>query len=158
MAAPSSPLRVDRNTLRTNQAFIVALTLLAFVLGVEVGRWLVLGTGLVMLLGTLDERLALFKQVHRRILKPAGILGADVRVEDPMPHQFAQGMGSVVLLAAFAALVGGAVAAGWVLTFVVAALAFVNLAVQFCAGCFIYYQLDRRGLLPGSIASTRAAR
>lgn len=158
MAAPSSPLRVDRNTLRTNQAFIVALTLLAFVLGVEVGRWLVLGTGLVMLLGTLDERLALFKQVHRRILKPAGILGADVSVEDPMPHQFAQGMGSVVLLAAFAALVGGAVAAGWVLTFVVAALAFVNLAVQFCAGCFIYYQLDRRGLLPGSIASTRAAR
>ena len=153
----ASPYRVDRNTLRTNQAFIVALTVVAFVVGDEVGRWLILGTGLVMLLGTFNESLALFKQVHRRLLRPAGILGADVKVEDPMPHQFAQAMGSVFLLAAFASLAGGAVGAGWVLTWIVAALAFVNLTVQFCAGCFVYFQLDRRGLLPRSIASTRAA-
>ena len=36
--------RVDRNTLRTNQAAIVLLTILAFVLGVDVGRWLVLSS------------------------------------------------------------------------------------------------------------------
>ena len=149
MAAASSPLRVDRNTLRVNQAFIVGFTVLAFVVGDEFGRWFVLGT--------LDERLALFKQVHRRILKPSGILGPDVKIEDPMPHQFAQAMGSVFLLAAFAALAGGAVGLGWVLTFMVAALALLNLTVQFCAGCFVYFQLDRRGLLPASIASTRVA-
>lgn len=74
-----------------------------------------------------------------------------------MPHQFAQAMGSVFLFAAFAALIGGAETLGWVLTWLVAALAFVNLTVQFCAGCFVYFQLDRRGLLPSSIASTRAA-
>lgn len=155
--AASTPLRVDRNTLRTNQAFIVGLTVIAFVVGRDVGQWIVLGTGLVMLFGTLDERLALFKQVHRRLLKPAGILGADVKIEDPMPHQFAQAMGAVVLLLAFLALVGGATQVGWALTLIVTALAFVNLAVQFCTGCFIYYQLDRRGLLPASIASTRTA-
>ena len=155
--AASTPLRVDRNTLRTNQAFIVGLTVIAFVVGRDVGQWIVLGTGLVMLLGTLDERLALFKQVHRRLLKPAGILGADVKIEDPMPHQFAQAMGAVVLLLAFLALVGGATQVGWALTLIVTALAFVNLAVQFCTGCFVYYQLDRRGLLPASIASTRTA-
>ncbi|MCK9487460.1 MAG: DUF4395 domain-containing protein [Dehalococcoidia bacterium] len=155
--APTSPYRVDRNTLRTNQAFIVGLSVLAFLLGTEAGRWVVLGTALVMSLGTLHEGLALFKQVHRRILKPAGILPANVHIEDPMPHQFAQAMGSVFLFAAFAALVGGAVALGWVLTWLVAALAFVNLTVQFCAGCFVYFQLDRRGLLPSSIASTRTA-
>lgn len=155
--AASTPLRVDRNTLRTNQAFIVGLTVIAFVVGRDLGQWIVLGTGLVMLLGTLDERLALFKQAHRRLLKPAGILGADVKIEDPMPHQFAQAMGAVVLLLAFLALVGGATQVGWALTLIVTALAFVNLAVQFCTGCFIYYQLDRRGLLPASIASTRTA-
>jgi len=155
--AASTPLRVDRNTLRTNQALIVGLTVIAFVMGRDVGQWIVLGTGLVMLLGTLDERLALFKQAHRRLLKPAGILGADVKIEDPMPHQFAQAMGAVVLLLAFLALVGGATQVGWALTLIVTALAFVNLAVQFCTGCFIYYQLDRRGLLPASIASTRTA-
>jgi len=156
MTTPSSPLRVDRNTLRTNQAFIVGLTVLAFVLGRDIGQWLVLGTGLVMLLGTFDERLALFKQVHRRILKPTGILGPDVKIEDPMPHQFAQAMGSVFLVAAFVALTGGATGVGWALNFIVAALALVNLTVQFCMGCFVYLQLDRRGLLPSSIASTRA--
>lgn len=152
----TAPYRVDRNTLRTNQAFIVGLTVLAFILGSEIGRWLVLFTGLVMALGTLHESFALFKQVHRRLLKPAGILGSDVHIEDPMPHQFAQGMGSVFLLLAFAALAVGATNVGWALTWMVAALAFVNLTVQFCAGCFVYFQLDRRGLLPSSIASGRA--
>lgn len=155
--ASAAQFRVDRNTLRTNQAFIVLFTVLAFLLGVEVGRWLILATALVMGLGTINESFALFKAVHRRLLKPAGILGPDVHVEDPMPHQFAQGMGAVFLFIAFAALVSGAPAVGWILTWVVAALAFVNLAVQFCMGCFIYFQLDRRGLLPQSIASTRAA-
>ena len=149
--------RVDRNTLRTNQAFIVTFTVLAFILGAEVGVWLMLFTALVMALGTLHPRFALFKQVHTRILRPRGWLGADVHAEDPMPHQFAQGMGSVVLMAAVAALFVGADPLGWVLNWIVAALAFVNLAVQFCAGCFVYYQLDRIGLLPGSIASSRAA-
>lgn len=153
---PDRAYRVDRNTLRTNQAFIVGLTMLAFVLGVGIGKWLVLFVGLVMALGTINEGLALFKQVHRRILRPAGVLGQDIKVEDPMPHQFAQAMGSVFLLIAFVALIAGATTLGWVLTWMVAILAFVNLSVQFCTGCFIYFQLDRRGLLPRSIASTRA--
>jgi hypothetical protein len=149
--------RVDRNTLRTNQAFIVGLTIIAFVLGDEIGRWLVLATGLVMALGTADDRLALFKQTHRRILKPAGLLGSDVHPEDPMPHQFAQAVGAAFLLIAAAALFGGATPLGWTLNFIVTALALVNLTIQFCVGCFVYFQLDRRGLLPASIASNRAA-
>lgn len=151
-------LRVDRNTLRTNQAFIVALTVIAFISGAEIGRWLVLLTGAVLALGTIHPALALFKQVHQKLLKPRGILGPDVHQEDPMPHQFAQAIGAVFLLLAATALFAGTVAVGWVLTWIVAALAFINLTVQFCAGCFIYYQLDRIGLLPSSIASGRSAR
>ena len=149
--------RLDRNTLRTNQAAIVALTVLAFVLGAEVGRWLVLFTGLVLALGTLHPAFALFKQLHLRVLKPAGLLGPNVRAEDPMPHQFAQAVGAAFLLAAFVALLAGAVVVGWVLNWIVTALAFINLTVQFCAGCFVYYQLDRVGLLPRAIASARGA-
>ncbi len=156
MTSPN--LRVDRNTLRTNQACIVLLTVLAFVVGLPAGQWIVLFTGLVMALGTLHPAFALFKQVHRRVLKPAGILGSDVRAEDPMPHQFAQAFGSVFLLLAFVALIGGATLVGWILSWIVTALAFVNLTVQFCAGCFLYYQLDRVGMLPRSIAASRAAR
>ena len=150
-----SRYRVDRNTLRTNQAFIVALTIIAFVLGTP-GVWIVLLTGLVMALGTIWEPLALFKQVHRRILSPAKILGPNVHPEDPMPHQFAQAVGAVFLLAATIALFADATALGWTLNLIVTALAFINLTVQFCVGCFMYFQLDRIGLLPRSIASDRA--
>lgn len=149
--------RLDRNTLRTNQAAIVALTVLAFVLGAELGRWLVVFTGLVLALGTLHPAFALFKQLHLRVLKPAGLLGPNVRAEDPMPHQFAQAVGAAFLLAAFVALLAGAVVVGWVLNWIVTALAFINLTMQFCAGCFVYYQLDRVGLLPRAIASARGA-
>ena len=66
MSAQTPIYRVDRNTLRTNQAFIVGLTVLAFVLGVELGQWVVLFVGLVMGLGTMNEEFALFKQVDCR--------------------------------------------------------------------------------------------
>ena len=158
MNDPSTTLRIDRNTLRTNQAFIVGLTVLAFVLGDEIGRWLILGTGLVLTIGTIYRPLALFKQVHRRILMPAGLLDAAPKVEDPMPHEFAQAVGASFLLASTLALFGGATNLGWVLSWIVTALAFINLTVQFCAGCFVYFQLDRIGLPPASIASGRLAR
>ena len=147
--------RVDRNTLRTNQAAIVTLTVLAFILGLEIGRWMVFVTGLVLALGTMHPAFALFKQLHQRVLRPAGIIGSDVQPEDPMPHEFAQALGGTMLLVATGALFAGATALGWVLTWIVTALAFVNLTVQFCAGCFIYYQLDRFGWLPNAIASSR---
>jgi hypothetical protein len=156
--ATTTAYRVDRNTLRTNQAFIIVLTVLAFVLGAEIGRWLILFTGAVMVAGTFVPALALFKLVHQRVLRPSGLLGADVVAEDPMPHQFAQAFGGIVLLIAFVALVGGALVGGWVLSWIVTALAFVNLAARFCMGCFIYYQLDRIGMLPRAIAANRAAR
>lgn len=152
------PFRVDRNTLRTQQACIVAFTILGFVLGADLGRWLVLFVGVVLTVSTIYPPLALFKQFHRHVLKPFGILGADVHDEDPMPHTFAQSMGAAFMLLAFAALVGGAEVIGWVLAWIVVALAFINLTVQFCAGCFIYFQLDRQGWLPASIARSRAAR
>lgn len=148
---------VDRNTLRTNQAVIITLTVIAFILGVEAGRWLVLFTALVLALGTAHPAFALFKQLHRRVLKPAGILGPAVRPEDPMPHEFAQAIGAAFLFAASASLFAGADVLGWVLNWIVTALAFINLTVEFCAGCFVYYQLERFGLLPRAIGSNRGA-
>ena len=41
------------------------------------------------------------------------------------------------------ALLAGAPVAGWALALVVIALAAVNLLFGFCAGCFIFFQLQR---------------
>lgn len=138
--------KVDTTALKFNQASIIVLTGLGFVLNQP---WAVLLVGLVLAAGTIAPGAALFKQVYLRLLKPAGLLKANVIDDDPTPHQFAQGVGALFLLVASTTLflLPGSVA-GWVLALIVVVLAAVNLVFNFCAGCFMYYQLDRLGLLP----------
>lgn len=137
--------RVDHTALKVNQAFIISLSIVAFLLS---SRPLVAVVAAVMLLGTVAPQLALFKQVYRRLLLPAGVLEARVVADNPEPHRFAQGFGGVVLALALLALVANQVVLGWALVWLVVALAALNLFVGFCAGCFLYYQLNRMGI-PG---------
>ncbi len=137
--------KVDHAALRVNQSFIIGLNILAFVLDQV---WLVALVAAVMLLGTAVPSLALFKQIYLKLLKPAGLVKPDVIADNPEPHQFAQGFGGVVLLLAVLAWLMGQTAVGWVLVGLVVLLAALNLFVGFCAGCFLYYQLNRLGI-PG---------
>lgn len=137
--------RVDHTALKVNQAFIISLSVAAFLLS---SRPLVALVAAVMLLGTAVPQLALFKQVYRRLLLPAGLLQARVVPDNPEPHRFAQGFGGVVLALALLALMANQVVLGWALVWLVVALAALNLFVGFCAGCFLYYQLNRLGV-PG---------
>lgn len=140
--------RVDRNALRFNQLAIITLTVLGFVLGAGIGQWVVLGVAAVLLLGAAIAPLSLFKLFYRHVLVRSGLMKPNLVVEDPAPHQFAQGIGGVFMLASFGALAAGATVAGWVLAWIVVVLAAVNLFLGFCLGCFVYLQLERRGLLP----------
>jgi hypothetical protein len=140
------PQKVDTTALKFNQASIVILTLLGFVLDQP---YLVLLVGLVLAIGTIMPDAALFKQIYLKGLKPAKLLKANVIADDPAPHQFAQGVGALFLLASSSVLLTvGATGLGWTLAWIVIILAAVNLFFGFCAGCFVYYQLDRVGLIP----------
>jgi uncharacterized membrane protein len=139
--------RVDRTALRVNQASIILLSLIGFVLGTEGGRWLIALVALVLALGTILPGAALFKLIYARVLKPRGLLRPDVIADDPRAHRFAQGVGAAFLGAGAIALFAGWNALGWTLVWIVVALAAINLLFGFCAGCFVYYQLGRRGLL-----------
>lgn len=142
---------VDRNALRFNQASIIALILAAFVLGEPIGPWLVGFVSAVMLLGTIYAPAAGFKLVYRHVFVRFGLLHPRPEPDDPAPHQFAQGMGGVVLAVALVALLAGFSLAGWVLAWLVVALAGVNLVLGFCLGCFLFFQLERAGLLRHSV-------
>jgi len=137
--------KVDTTALKFNQASIIFFTLLGFLLNQPL---LVLFVGLVLAVGTVFPGAALFKQVYLSLLRPRGILKPNVITDDPAPHRFAQGVGALFLLASSAALflLPGS-AAGWLLAWIVIVLAAVNLFFNFCAGCFVYYQLDRLGLI-----------
>lgn len=137
--------QIDRTALRFNQAMIVGLLLAAYLFD---RIWLVALVATVMLVGTRWPRAGLFKLLYAKALGPAGLLRADPIADDPAPHLFAQGLGAVMLLASLAALAAGASTLGWILAGVVVLLAAVNLFFQFCLGCFIYYQLARRGIHP----------
>jgi Domain of unknown function (DUF4395) len=130
----------DRTALRVNQALIISLLALGFVADQV---WLAVFVFLVMAVGTAFPKAALFQRLYRDILRPAGLLRPDLHAEDAAPHRFAQGLGAAVLLVASVALFAGAAAFGWGLAFVVIALAAINLIFGFCAGCFVYFQLQR---------------
>ena len=139
MSDQESTPKVDQSALKVNQAFIIALLIGAFLLD----SWLLVAfVGLVMLLGTAVPRLALFKGVYKRILQPVNLVKAHVVPDNPEPHRFAQGFGGVVLALAVVTLLLGPALAGWVLVWAVITLAGLNLFLGFCAGCFVYYQLN----------------
>ena len=139
-ARPAGRRQVDRTALRVNQASIIGFLVLGFLLD---QAWLVAFVFAVMAIGTAIPQAALFQRFYRDVLRPAGLLKPDLYDEDAAPHRFAQGMGAAVLLIATIALFFGAQALGWGLAFVVIALAAVNLFFGFCAGCFVYFQLQR---------------
>ena len=139
---------VDHSALKVNQTGIVATVLVAFIGSAFYRPLLVLIPllSIVLLLGTFAPRLALFKQLYFKVLKPRGIVKPRPVQDRPEPHNFAQGMGGVVLAIASLLLVPFTVV-GLALSLLVAILAFINLAFGYCLGCQIYYQLGRAGLI-----------
>jgi hypothetical protein len=135
--------RVDQTALKFNQASIIALLVLAFLLNAV---WLVAFVAAVMLVGTFWPRAGLFKWLYARWLKPAGLLKPNVVADDPQPHLFAQGLGGIFLTLSAGALWAGLPILGWGLAGMVIVLAALNLFLNFCLGCFMYFQLARRGI------------
>lgn len=140
-----STRKVDQSALQVNQAFIIGLLLLAFLLDAV---WLVALVAVVMLVGTAVPTLSLFKRIYQHILQPAGLVKPNVIEDNPEPHRFSQGLGGVFVALATLALLAGLPTIGWALVWLVVILAGLNLFLGFCAGCFMYYQLHKRGV-PG---------
>jgi hypothetical protein len=137
--------KVDTTAIKFNQASIITFTLLAYVLDLP---WLVLFVGAVLAVGTIWPGAALFQQAYRQVLKPIGLVKPHVIDDDPAPHRFAQGVGATFLgLSSLALLALNAISLGWELAGLVVVLAAINLFFNFCAGCFVYYQLRRLGLI-----------
>ena len=145
---------VDHSALKVNQTGIVATVLVAFIGSAFYRPLLVLIPllAVVLLLGTFAPQLALFKQIYFKLLKPRGIVKPRPVQDRPEPHNFAQGMGGVVLAISSVLLLPLPVA-GLALALLVAVLAFINVAFGYCLGCQIYYQLGRAGLIKPTQAS-----
>jgi len=137
--------RLDRSALKVNQLGIIVFSLAGFILGLPV---LTAFVAAVLLAGTIDRRLALFKQTYHHVLKPLKLLAPEPAEEVRASHEFAQLLGGLFLLASSVFLFLGWPVTGWILTWIVVLLAATNLFFGFCTGCFVYFQLRKHGI-PG---------
>ena len=137
---------VDHSALKVNQTGIIVTVLVAFAGSALFRPLLVLIPllAIVLLVGTFVPRLALYKQLYFKVLKPRGLVKPRPVQDRPEPHNFAQGLGGVFLAVASIFLIPLTVV-GLALALLVAVLAFVNLAFGYCLGCQIFFQLERRG-------------
>lgn len=141
--ASSAPRRVDQSGLKVGQAATIVLLLAAFVLN----SWLlVLFVGVAQLLGALESQAGPYRLFYHRVLKPRGIVKPNVILDNPEPHRFAMAVGAVFNIGAALALLTGASLVGWALVWVVIVLANLNFWLNFCLGCWLYYQLHKLGI------------
>jgi hypothetical protein len=145
-ATGSAAPRLDAHLGKFSQASTFVLAGLAFILNQPV---IVLITALILALSALVPAIGPYRLVYRSILVPLHLLRPKIVEDDPAPHRFAQGVGTVFLLASTLVLfLSHATILGWTLDLIVFALSGLNLFVGFCAGCFVYYHLGRLGITP----------
>jgi len=136
--------KVDHNAIKFNQVSLTIVTVLAFL---ATAPWLVGVLALVLAASTAWPQWGLFRLLYQRVALPLGLLRANLHEDEQAPHRFSQGVGAAFLGFSWIALQADAVVLGWVLDLLVAVLAMVNVVFDFCAGCFVYYQLRRAGLI-----------
>lgn len=141
-------LKVDQTGLKVGQAATIILLLAAFIINHPlVSPLLVAFVALAQFLGALDAPFAPYRLLYQA-LKGAGWLKPNVAPDNPEPHRFAMLVGALFNSAATLALLAGAAFVGWLLVWVVIALANLNFWLNFCLGCWMYYQFNRLGV-PG---------
>jgi hypothetical protein len=137
--------QVDQTGLKVGQAATILLLVLAFILNLP---WLVLLVGIAQLLGALDVPYAPYRLLYQRAIKPSGIARPHIVPDNPEPHRFAMLIGALFNGAAALLIYTGTASIGWLLVWIVIALANLNFWLNFCAGCWMYYQFNRLGV-PG---------
>lgn len=136
---------LDQNAGRAGQALTIILLVLGFVLDL----WpLVLVVGMAQLLGALALPFAPYRLIYKHAVLPSGLVKPNLQPDNPEPHRFALLVGAVFNFAATILLLAGTPGVAWVLVWIVIALANLNFWLNFCLGCWVYYQFNRLGV-PG---------
>lgn len=131
--------KVDHAALKANQLTIITLNILAFIFNLPILAAIV---AVAMGVGSL-LKIPGFLLLYKYFFKPLGILKPDILDDNPEPHRFAQFVGFLFMAAGSASLFIGATTLGWILVWIVIALAALNAFGGFCVGCAMYYWLVR---------------
>lgn len=135
--------QVDQTALKTGQALTIILLLVAFILNL----WVIVAfVAIAQLLAAFASPYAPYQLFYQHVVKPTNRVKSNVIADNPEPHRFALLIGGIVNAIAVLALLAGASVIGWGLVWLVIVLANLNFWLNFCLGCWIYYQLSLRGI------------
>ncbi len=140
--------KVDRNAIKFNSVNTALIAAAAFLFN---AAWLVGVQALVLAASVAWPQWGLFRLLYQRVVLPLDWLKPNLIEDDPAPHRFTQGVASAFLALSWGALTAGFSSLGWTLAWIVVVLATIYVVSDFCAGCFVYYQLRRFGVI-GSTA------
>jgi hypothetical protein len=133
---------VDHAELRVNQFFSIIVLLTAFVLD----RWeLVALQSVIFGLMFLDPGFSPYIALYRHVLLPTRLIRPDLRLDNMPAHRFATMIGLFVSSSAAYLAAGEHASIGWGLVLLIIVLAGIAFS-GWCAGCFMYYLLNRLGL------------
>lgn len=129
-----SESRIDVNVPRFNQAWVAALTALAFVL--QVWPLVAATAALVALTRFGGPTYGLFTQLYLRLVRPR--LARPITTEWADPPRFSQLLAVIFLSGATLLFLGGIDPVAWAVTLMVTALATLSAAAKICVGCIVY--------------------
>lgn len=141
----------DITARKAHQWAMVALVGAAFVLGEPAGTVPLVVAGAIMLVGRYWWPADVVRQVVWRWLEPAGLLARREVHEDRATRRLARTLGGLAWLLAAGLVLAGASLVGWLIAGAIAVMVALDAALDFCALCFVFAQLDRHRLLPPAV-------
>jgi len=140
--------KLDHNGIKFGTGSTIVLLIIAFV----IDSWfLVAMVGIFQLCGGLGLSFAPYKLAYKHIIRRFDLFPAYVITDNPEPHRFSMLVG-FVFNAVGALLLAQGLFAGWFVVLLVIALANLNFWLNFCVGCWFYYQMNRIGVPGFSVA------
>jgi len=135
-------LAFDVTARKFHQVCCIVLLGCAFVVGPQIGSWLVGLVGVVMAGGRIWWPLDIFRQLVWRVLEPAELLRRRDAQEDHQTRRVARLLGGILLLAA-AALLGAGSVWSWVIVGGIGVMIFLDAAFDYCVLCTLNYQVAK---------------
>ena len=86
--------------------------------------------------------------IYIHLIVPGGLMKPNKIPDHHAPHRFAAMVGGLFNLIGLILLLMGITIPGWIFIAIVFVLSILNLFLNFCAGCFMYYIFNKFGI-PG---------
>ncbi len=145
----AQPTLVDQHQIKFNMAMTASLLVIGFLLN----SWIPVAIAIVcQFSGAAGLSFAPYRVLYTRLIVPGGLVKPDKIPDHHTPHRFAALVGGLFDLIGLILLLAGVTVAGWIFIAIVFVLSNLNLWLGFCAGCFMYYMLNKLGV-PGFVYS-----